>query len=164
MLLDHIFMCVVMGFVSGPFLVISILRMSDNPSADINPFSDGFLYLFEIGFALYFCKDCIAGRSLAKRILKLQILNHNTGNVASPVRCVIRNLFCVLWPVEVIFALINPARRIGDFVAGTTVAYFDAATIVQSKLNVVQIVVSFLIAYAFLMLVNLGLESLIHFY
>src|SRR6476620_6557071 len=82
MLLDHIIMTAVVllfGLISGSVV-----------------------YIVLIGFALYFCKDCIGGQSVAKRILGLQVVNNNDGRVAKPLRCLIRNIFCVLWPIEVI--------------------------------------------------------------
>lgn len=50
-------------------------------------------YLGILGLALYFCKDIINGRSLAKRLLKLQVVDNTTGEVASPMQCFVRNLF-----------------------------------------------------------------------
>lgn len=36
-------------------------------------------------------------------------------------QCLIRNLFIVVWPLEVLTSLINPHRRLGDFITGTMV-------------------------------------------
>lgn len=82
-------------------------------------------YLGLIGLALFFCKDSIGGQSIIKRLLKLQIIEKRSGKVASPIRCLVRNLFFVIWPVELIMTIVNPSRRLGDMVAGTLVVPFN---------------------------------------
>ncbi|RYZ21752.1 MAG: hypothetical protein EOO16_11860 [Chitinophagaceae bacterium] len=72
-----------------------------------------------LGLALAFCKDGIGGRSLAKRIVGMQVLMQKTGKAAGPLRCLVRNAFLLLGPVELLVALGEPERRIGDRVAGT---------------------------------------------
>jgi hypothetical protein len=79
----------------------------------------GNYYLNIIAFSLYFNKDVYSGRSIAKRLLKLQVVDIKTDMPANPIKCLIRNLTLVIWPIEVIVALINNERRIGDFIAGT---------------------------------------------
>jgi uncharacterized RDD family membrane protein YckC len=73
---------------------------------------------------VYFLKDSFYGRSLAKRITKLQVVNNATGEPASIARGFIRNVFIIMWPVEVLVSLFNPQRRIGDYVAGTKVVTY----------------------------------------
>ena len=68
---------------------------------------------------IYLNKDCLKGRSLAKRILGLAVVDHPAGITASPIRCMLRNLTIVLWPVEVVLLLRNPTRRLGDYFAKT---------------------------------------------
>jgi len=142
MILDHFIMTMIAmiffipGMISGFANAFTITHEQTNP--DI---FGGMSYLGLIGFAIYFCKDCINGRSIAKRILKLQIVDNTTGQVASPLKCFVRNIFCILWPIEAIVALINPSRRIGDRVAGTRLVIFDQ-TIEQPKLNFGQIAIA----------------------
>ncbi|MBK6284716.1 MAG: hypothetical protein IPF54_20630 [Draconibacterium sp.] len=81
MLLDHFIMtdC-------GNIFIPEIISMTSNMLVHEQPKSDvfgGTSYIFMIGFAIYFCKDCINGRSIAKRILKLQIVDNSKGEVAS---------------------------------------------------------------------------------
>ena len=40
-------------------------------------------------------------------------------------KCFIRNLTIPIWPIEIIFVLINPKRRLGDFIAATRIDYVD---------------------------------------
>ena len=119
----------------------------------------GLSYLGLIGFALYFCKDCISGRSIAKRALKLQVVENKSGNVAPPIKCFVRNIFCILWPIEVIVTLASPSRRIGDMVAGTRVVPFNPE-LEQPKINYGQIGLSIIIAYGLIVLVMLPFEGL----
>lgn len=115
------------------------------------------------GFALYFCKDSINGRSIAKRILNIQVVDYKTGQVASPLKCFFRNLFCIVWPIEVIITLVNPSRRIGDMVAGTKIVPFNP-DIEQSKPNYRQIVLSIALAYGLILVFTvpfMGLKSMI---
>ena len=156
MVLDHFIMTfgamifAVPGMISGFANAFKISHEQTTP----NLFGD-MIYLNLVGFAVYFCKDSINGRSPAKRIMKLQVVDNSTGRAASPIKCFIRNIFCVLWPVEVIVALFNPERRIGDFVAGTKVVVFDPATELP-KTNWAQAGISLALAYGLMLIVLCG--------
>jgi uncharacterized RDD family membrane protein YckC len=73
--------------------------------------------------SLFLIKDIVNGQSLGKRLLKLQIVNYSTRNVASPIECVLRNLTLLLWPLEALFIIISPSRRLGDKLVGTQVVF-----------------------------------------
>jgi uncharacterized RDD family membrane protein YckC len=153
MILDHFIMTfgamifAIPGMISGFATAFNISHEQTNPDLFGN-----MSYVMLIGFAVYFCKDSINGRSPAKRILKLQVVDNSTGTAASPIKCFIRNIFCVLWPIEIIVALINPSRRIGDFVAGTKVVPFDPTT-EQQKPNWGQIGISLALAYGLMLII-----------
>jgi len=149
MLLDHMIMTMMAGIFFIPEIIISLLNVLTHEQPDTEMFG-GMSFLFMIGFALYFCKDCINGQSIAKRILKLQLIDNTTGQVASPLKCLLRNVFCILWPLEVIVAFIHPDRRIGDLVAGTKLEVFDPA-LEQPKINSGKVAFSFVLAYGILM-------------
>jgi len=129
MLLDHIFMTAIVMLVAVPVVILSMAsELSDNPEATGLRFLDGPAgYIILAAFSLYFCKDIFNGRSIAKRILKLQVVDHRTGLAASPLQCLVRDLFCILWMIEAIVAIANPSRRIGDHVAGTRLVYYDSS-------------------------------------
>jgi len=78
---------------------------------------------------VYMLKDSFRGRSAAKRILNLQIVDIKTGKSANIIQCFTRNLTTPLWMIEVIVAWINPERRIGDYLAGTRTTLFEKPTI-----------------------------------
>lgn len=149
MLLDHFFMCMIMAVICFPFMLSSLtdtIKIDQEQSKSV--FSDSTLYVFCFVFALYSCKDCIGGRSLAKRILKLQVINNQRGTIANPLRCMVRNLFDIIWPIEVIASIINPSRRIGDFVAGTAVVIHQPSEN-RPVTNIVQALMALLLSFGF---------------
>lgn len=155
---------IIMTFISMIFFVpVMISRFStafEINHEQANPdIIGGLSYIGLIGFALYLCKDSINGRSIAKRALKLQVVENKTGNIASPIRCFIRNIFYIIWPIEVIVTLTNPSRRIGDMFAGTKVVPFDPE-LEQPKINYIQILLSLILAFCLMVLVMLPFEGL----
>jgi hypothetical protein len=112
-----------------------------------------------LGFAVFFCKDCINGRSPAKRILKLQVVDNVTGTAASPLQCFVRDLFMIIWPIEGIVALINPERRIGDRVAGTKLVVFDPV-VTQPETNVAKVLIALLLGYGLIYAVTLPFKHI----
>ena len=157
MLLDHLIMTMIAGIFIIPELIInfSTVLTHKQPTTDI---FGGMIYVFLIGFAVYLCKDCINGRSFAKRILKLQVVDDSTGQVASPLKCVLRNLSCILWPLEVIIAFNNPGRRIGDRIAGTRLVVFDPA-LEQPKINIGKVSLAFVLAYGIILILMVPILS-----
>lgn len=154
MILDHIIMVLLMM----PFYIpLLISKLSDTFKVSHNQTSTAYFsgtlgYIAIFGFSLYFCKDIVNGRSFAKRILKLQLVDNVTGKVASPLQCLVRNVLCVIWPVEVIVAMLNTNRRLGDRIAGTKLIKFDT-TLEQPKLNIGNLLISVIISYAVVVLV-----------
>ncbi len=153
MILDHFFMTMIAmvffipGMISGFSEAFKISHEQTYP----NFMGGTFGYIGMLGFALYFCKDIINGRSIAKRILKLQVVDNTTGQPASPIKCFVRNLLCVLWPIEVIIAMTNTERRLGDRIAGTKLVKFDP-TFEQPKINIGQTLIPIGIAYGVMLL------------
>ena len=119
MLLDHVFICMI--------IVIPLVGSGRPQAREGSPlgFSFQFILLLMGLMVIYFLKDSFNGRSLAKRMLGLQVVNNRTGRPANALQCFIRNIFIIIWPVEVIFTLFQPGRRLGDWVAGTRVAYYE---------------------------------------
>ena len=67
-------------------------------------------------------KDFFNGQSVVKRQNGFQVVDFNTLQPASKFRCLLRNVTAPIWPIEVVFTLMNPQRRLGDFIAGTKLA------------------------------------------
>ena len=118
---------------------------------DFNIMDGPMKYIAALGFALYFCKDIINGRSIAKRILRLQVVDNVTGRVATPLQSFVRNIFCVLWPIEVIIAITNTSKRLGDRVAGTKLVPYDP-TLEQPRINIPKILLPVIISYGLVVL------------
>ena len=110
-------------------------------------------YIALFGCALYFCKDILDGRSIAKRILKLQVVDNKTGKVATPLQCFVRNIFCIFWIIEVIVAITNPNRRLGDRVAGTKIVYYNPP-LQQPKIDVGRLLLPIIVSYGLIIFMN----------
>ena len=160
MLLDHIVMTFIAMIFFLPIMVSGFTTAFQVNHEQSSPdFFGATIYIVLIGFAIYFCKDSFNGRSIAKRALKLQVIENKTGKVASPIKCFVRNIFIIIWPIEVVVTLINPSRRIGDLVAGTKVVPFNPE-LEQPKINFGQIGLSFILAYGLMILVMLPFEGM----
>lgn len=121
MLLDHIVMTFVLMIIAMPTMISKFGDTFGEEPLDPKGAIDWSMILMCFGMALYFNKDMIQGKSIAKRAFKQEIVDIKTGEVASALKCFVRNLTIAIWPIEVIVVLISPARRIGDFIAGTRV-------------------------------------------
>jgi uncharacterized RDD family membrane protein YckC len=161
MLLDHFFMTMIAMVFYLPGMISTFARAFEvtHEQQGIDFFGGTFLYVNLIGFALYFCKDCINGQSIAKRILKLQVVDNETGLIANPMKCFVRNLSIVLWPVEVLVSLTNSNKRLGDRIAGTKLVVFNGA-IQQSKTDIGQALIPVVIAYGLMLLLILPFKGL----
>ncbi len=74
--------------------------------------------LIYFGILLFLNKDIVNGKSLFKRILKLQVIS--LTNEFSLKQLIIRNITLLLLPIEVIFFIIFK-KRIGDLIGKTSV-------------------------------------------
>ncbi|WNJ18323.1 RDD family protein [Pontibacter sp. G13] len=125
MFTDHIAMSMLAMIFALPGMITTILSSTQADGvATLNLLSGGNLFAV-VGFAFYFLKDSIDGRGLGKRMFKMQVVVHDTGETAGPLRCMVRNVFTLLWPIEAIMVMASPKRRLGDFVAGTSVELRD---------------------------------------
>lgn len=152
MLLDHFVMTFAIMFLVLPFAMGGLGEGITDESTTTPFSSDLIFYVMIFGMSLYFNKDMIQGKSVAKRALKLEVVDIKTGEVASSLKCLVRNLTIAVWPIEVIAVLISPSRRIGDFIAGTRVEYItderDSKPKVDFKNLLLSIVLGFMILYA----------------
>jgi uncharacterized RDD family membrane protein YckC len=160
MILDHIVMTLIIMLFALPDIISSFSNAFHITHEQMNTNSIGnFGFLAIIGFSFYFCKDCINGQSIAKRILKLQVVDNKTGQIASPIKCFIRDLFCILWPMEVFVALANPSRRLGDLVAGTKlIPYIPVAE--KETPNYLQIFIAVMLSIFFVYLISLPFKNI----
>lgn len=123
--------------------------------------SDPLIYLSIFGFALLLCKDCINGQSPAKRIIKLQVVDNKTGEVATPIQCFVRNITLLILPIEIIVALVRPDRRIGDKIAGTKLVIYYPETNNQAKPPLKKYILPLVSSYAVFVILAFLLSKII---
>ncbi len=161
MLLDHLLLIAGTIILSVPLLMYGFFRIlwiSHEPTQFLLP--PGVEYVFALGVVIYLAKDSLYGRGPAKHILKLQVVRHTTGEPAAPLRCLVRNFFCVVWPIEVIAVLIHPERRIGDMVAGTRIVPYSA-TEKRTPLHWPQLALVCLLGIGIALLIIMPVKQLI---
>jgi len=74
------------------------------------------------GFGYILLKDSFNGRSVGKRVMKLQVVRVDDLQVVGFFAAIIRNLFLFLGIIELAVALLqDEGRRVGDLVMGTKV-------------------------------------------
>lgn len=108
-------------------------------------------------------KDIASGMSAGKRTFGFKIIDSQTKKEASKLQCMLRNVTMMLWPLEVIITLINPKRRIGDFIAKTEVVETETCvidTLTQDLDSIDDITPSFILI-SFLITAGLTLISFI---
>lgn len=118
MLSDPAILIVVTMFFGGPVIFFRGIwavaaHRAAGPDIFIHP------WYAVLVFSLYFNKDLYLGQSPAKRIMRFRVVDVRTGRPAGPLRCLVRNVTLLIWPVEVVAAMVNVERRLGDFIAGT---------------------------------------------
>lgn len=117
---DRIMSAVVDVFNASAFglilsIIISLLSIQDG---EVNWMNDYGYYLPVIFLVL---KD-VLGLSLGKRFNNLKIVRADRAQVKLKDK-LFRNLTLVFYPIEGLFAIINPDRRIGDYLAKTKLDY-----------------------------------------
>ena len=154
MILDHFIMSfasIIIGmvFVVIILVIIAAIIFFAEDVENSEPIFPVIMFLLAlIVYPIYFNKDAFGGRSPAKRILKLIVVDHKTNEVATPIQTVIRNVTLFFWPVEVIYTLTSPDRRLGDYIAGTRVIEDDGSKRRRPKAS--ELVLSFLIGMVFM--------------
>jgi len=106
-----------------------------------------------IYYGIYLNKDIYKGQGFGKYLMKLQIIDRKTKKTASPIKCVLRNLLLILYPVEFIITLFNPRRRLGDYIFGTEVVNYRKENVIQYPKK--QIITSLIIAILFTFTITL---------
>lgn len=117
-------------------------------------------YAIVMILAVFLAKDVFNGQSFAKRTLRFQVLNNNTGEVATPLQTVVRNLTALIWPAEIIMMIINPSRRIGDYIANTRLERYSVLERPQRKYTLVQTLPAYLLSIAICFIGTIPFQSL----
>ena len=149
MLLDHLIMSFVIGIIAIILFGIGYLIIENPNKSELPDWMMSIpIFLALVIFSVYFNKDAIKGKSPAKRILGLIIVDNKSGEIANPIKTFIRNTTLIFWPIEVIFTLFSPERRIGDYLAGTKVIS-DNKTL-KTELKIGKIIISIIIGIIYM--------------
>lgn len=96
------------------------------------------------------------GQSVGKYLMKVQIIDLQTENVALNKKTMIRNIFLFFWPIEVGFFLIKPDRRFGDYVSKTKlIEVSQSQPLKLSKRDLYALLICFIMIIVLLKLVIL---------
>lgn len=137
-----------------PFAILSIVYQF---------FANGFyipFILFTAWISLFLCKDLYAqGQSKGKAICNLRIVE-SSDNAASPFKLILRNLFMIIWPIELFMILINPESRLADIIFGTKVIYCEnKSATVKPSVFFKYYVVTFLLCAALISTILFLIQS-----
>ena len=128
------------------FITSQILEIILNESG-VQDTSYYFFGWTAVVYGLFLNKDMLHGMSIGKTIAGFRVIVLKTGDTASPLRCLVRNLFLILGPVELVVLLYSENRRIGDFVAGTTLVS-SGVSAQSGKVNYAEVVLACLVSFA----------------
>ncbi len=123
MISDQVSMTIIMMIWWAPVFLFRINEFE--PSGDMRYLFVGQSLYGAFIFSFYFNKDIYLGQSIGKRLLRFRVINKKTGVPAGPLRCLVRNLTLLFWPLEVILAMINVHERLGDYIAGTKLVNYE---------------------------------------
>lgn len=130
--------------VSAPFMILSFV-LYGLVTWQLNVQSGVFFFIVVslVWMLLMFVtlnKDFVNCRSAGKRTYGFKIIDFKTKEPATPIQCMLRNITAYLWPIEALLILINPKRRLGDFIAGTEVIAEEPTEIelLWSELNTIE--------------------------
>lgn len=73
-------------------------------------------------FVCLFTRDSFTGRSFGRRILNISLIDNSSSEAISPTKALVRNLFLLIWPIELILLLVT-GERIGDRVTNSSVIH-----------------------------------------
>ncbi len=120
----------IMPFFIAVLIPTIIIESTQANSNDIFPIFLIFPILFWLLMLLVILnKDCVNGMSAAKRKFGFQVIDFKSKEVASDAQTILRNITMFLWPLEIILVILNPKRRLGDFIAGTEVKRTEKRTL-----------------------------------
>ena len=81
-----------------------------------------------IAWVILLCKDCFMGMSIGKRILKIQVIDSRTKQIATPAKCVLRNLFYLVGLIDIPFLFCQTKKlRFADYIVHTEVEKYNSA-------------------------------------
>lgn len=107
---------------------------------------------FSAIYSLYLCKDLPEGRSNGKYIVGLKIVNKNNKTPSSLI-LILRNLFILLWPIDILCCIITPNKKIGDYIFCVKVVHEKKYSNNKRKIlnirNIVCYFITFILSFLF---------------
>jgi len=143
MLIDHAIMSAIAIILS--FIMTLLFSKYSTKNFDL-----GF-YTILFGISIYLNKDIFRGRSIGKRIFRTEVVDIKSNSVASPIKCLIRNLTIVIWPIEIIALIYNPTRRIGDLLANTRIEIVNEDNQYYKKNYLINSIFSLILGFVLLL-------------
>lgn len=77
-----------------------------------------YLYAVSLMIPLMLLRDSFTGQSIGRKLMNIAV--YHKESPVHPFRALVRNLFTVLWPIELLTLLVAN-KRIGDYVTDTNV-------------------------------------------
>jgi len=108
------------GLIQAVFMMVFLLIPLLNNTISITDVITRNIVITYSSVMFLVIRDIIGIKSIGKRILKLKIIENNSGNEAKFLKRLFRNVTWLLGPIEIIVLLITK-NRIGDKIAGTAV-------------------------------------------
>ena len=114
-------------------------------------------FVMSLLLSLFFCKDIFGSQSLGKRYCKIIVVSSIDKQNISISRLIKRNIFVLIWPIELLLLIISN-NRIGDAIAKTKVVTINN-NIVKSKKGITKSIIYFV----FMLFATLSISFLLLF-
>jgi uncharacterized RDD family membrane protein YckC len=117
-LIDFVIVCIIQSFLVGFFLFKPLIE--NRGSVDIINFMAKQMTLTYCSMVFMLVRDNLGKKSIGKRIIKLKIVEKETGIEAGFMKRFVRNITWFLGPIEIIVFLVTK-ERLGDKIAKTNI-------------------------------------------
>jgi uncharacterized RDD family membrane protein YckC len=153
-ILDHLSMGLVLIVLGSPLFMYDIYKTIQNGHPDFEEQLWTTIYSCLLG-SIYFNKDALLGQGIGKKICRLQVIDRKTKKAANPLKCLLRNITILIWPLELAVVLFKKNRRIGDLIANTEIASYEYDQISSGdRFSWLQVIASVLIGALFIFLLS----------
>lgn len=139
----------------GLSMVFVILFGMDFEKGNMDDFMRIAMIAILFGILLTTVKDCVNGVSPGRWLLRLTVRNvGNHNEIPAIEKLMLRNVFTVIWPLELLFLLFG-GRRIGDIAAETDVVLYPDKRSLTKRMAVTAIPVIILIGFMSLVAIHI---------
>ena len=132
-LIDHVIFsfvgCIIFFFINFDSFIYQTEENFNEPFETIYPFLTVYMLII-------YNKDFFQGRSIGKRVIGITVRDLPNSNITpGKLRLFLRNIFLIIWPVEIIMLLVT-GRRIGDFLIKTQVIRMNSESKLEEGINI----------------------------